>query len=59
MIARGREEDEPEGEMPWPLTRAEMESFEDFGLRRTSLDDFMNDEDPPVRRFRGFYTKPI
>ncbi len=58
LIARGREEDEPEGDLPWPLTRAEIEGVEQFGLRLISIEDFEDDEDPPVRRFCALYQKP-
>ncbi len=52
VIARGREPDEPEGKMPWPLTRAELASFQTHGLREASFEDYEDREDPPVRRFR-------
>src|SRR4051812_36416046 len=32
VVARGREPDEPEGAMPWPLTVAEVEALADDGL---------------------------
>ncbi len=53
VIARGREPSEPEGAMPWPLTRAEVERLAVAGLAVTSFDDFVDDEQPPVRRFRA------
>ena len=33
VIARGREQDEPEGKMPWPLTKEELSVFRIHGLR--------------------------
>jgi hypothetical protein len=60
VIARGREE----GEMlenvqgpPWPLTRAELlELTEAAGLKPTrAVDEFMDDEQPPMRRLRGVF----
>jgi len=55
LVARGREPVDPEGEMPWPLTRDEIRVFQDFGLRELGFEDYMDDEDPPVRRFRVAY----
>jgi SAM-dependent methyltransferase len=54
IVARGREERDPAGELPWPLTRAEIERVRehrpDLALR--SFEDFFDSETPPVRRFR-------
>ena len=55
VIARGREEEEPEGQMPWPLTRRELSLFDTHGLHQLTFDDYMDDEDPPVHRFRVTY----
>ncbi len=57
-IVRGREADEPEGELPWPLTRAEMNEFVRAGLTEESFEEYFDNEDPPARRFRGLYTQP-
>jgi SAM-dependent methyltransferase len=57
-IARGREESDPEGTMPWPLTRKEMDEFKACGLREDSFQDYLDQESPPVRRFRATYSKP-
>jgi SAM-dependent methyltransferase len=40
FAARAREEDEPEGSMPWPLTRAEALAFTACGLREVFFEDF-------------------
>lgn len=53
VIARGREASEPEGAMPWPLVRAEIESLAGDGFTLVAFEDFLDDEDPPVRRFRA------
>ena len=50
VVARGREPDEPEGQMPWPLLRREAEAIAAHGLRLVELDDYLDDESPPVRR---------
>jgi SAM-dependent methyltransferase len=56
LIARGREENEPEGLMPWPLTRRELGEFAASGLREESFEDYFDKESPPVRRFRAIYS---
>lgn len=58
VIARGREPDDPEGAMPWPLTRAEVEAIGAGALTLESLDDFLDAEVPPVRRLRATFTAP-
>ena len=57
VIARGRDEDEPEGQMPWPLTRRDLDEFVRLGLREESFEDYFDKESPPVRRFRGVFLK--
>jgi SAM-dependent methyltransferase len=58
VIARFREDAEPAGRMPWPLTRGEVLSFQDAGLALGSEESFLDNEDPPVRRVRATFTKP-
>ncbi len=48
VICRGREPEETLGEVPWPLTRAELAAFARFGLVEQSFDDVLFDD---VRRF--------
>jgi SAM-dependent methyltransferase len=57
LIARGRDEDDPEGQMPWPLTRRDLDDFTQLGLQEESFEDFLDRESPPVRRFRAVYLK--
>jgi 2-polyprenyl-3-methyl-5-hydroxy-6-metoxy-1,4-benzoquinol methylase len=57
-IVRGRELSEPEGELPWPLTRVEMNEFVRAGLTEESFEEYFDNEEPPARRFRGLYTRP-
>jgi SAM-dependent methyltransferase len=59
LVARGREESEAEGQMPWPLTRRELDGFAPLGLRAESSEDYFDQESPPVRRFRMVYRKPF
>jgi hypothetical protein len=57
VITRGREPSDSEGMMPWPLTKDELFFFEDQGLKMLSFEDYMDREDPPVRRFRVTYRR--
>jgi len=57
LIARAREYHEPEGNMPWPLTRADLSEFERKGLKLVRLEDFLDSEETPVRRFRALYAR--
>jgi hypothetical protein len=58
VVARGREETDPEGKMPWPLTQGELTAFQGLGLVEESFEDYLDSEDPPVRRFRALYHLP-
>ena len=58
VICRGREDDEEEGNLPWPLTHAEFATFEQHGLQRISFENYFDEErDPPIRRFRALFRK--
>jgi SAM-dependent methyltransferase len=59
VVARGREADEPEGQMPWPLLRREVEAIAAHGLRLVDLDDYLDDESPPVRRLVATFERPV
>jgi Methyltransferase domain len=56
LIARGREPSDPEGQLPWPLTRSELSAFTAPGLEELSFEDLRDPEDSAVRRFRVLYT---
>ncbi|HEX4002215.1 MAG TPA: class I SAM-dependent methyltransferase [Candidatus Acidoferrales bacterium] len=58
VIARGREKTDPEGQLPWPLTREELDEFVGAGLREESFEDFADPDPPWVRRFRVLYRRP-
>lgn len=59
-IARGRAEEEPEGQgPPWPLRRAELDGFRRAGLEEESFEDYADPEPPWVRRFRALYRRLI
>jgi hypothetical protein len=57
VLTRAREEDDDEGQMPWPLTESEVRSFEQYGYKCISFEDYIDNENPPVRRFRVHYKK--
>jgi SAM-dependent methyltransferase len=56
-IARGREPTDAAGDMPWPLTKDELDAFHEFGLAEQTFEDFLDTEEPPVRRFRAVYRR--
>ena len=56
LVCRGREESEPPGSMPWPLTRGELQA----GLGHLDLVSFGEHPDAgdqPVRRFRAVFRR--
>jgi len=57
VLCRARDADDPIGEQPWPLTREELALFEAAGLRATTVEIVLDDETPPVRRFRAFFDR--
>ncbi len=58
LIARARDDAEDPGQLPWPLTRTELDAVTEFGLERITIEDYLDDEVPPVRRFRVVYRRP-
>ncbi len=57
VISRGRRPEDDAGQMPWPLVRSELYEFGKCGLSEVSFDDYFDDEQPPVRRFRVEYRR--
>jgi SAM-dependent methyltransferase len=57
VIARGRDSTESKGKMPWPLTRDELTAINYSGLKELSFEDYFDNEDPPIRRFRAAYRR--
>lgn len=57
VICRGRDPEEPEGDLPWPLTKDTVLQFEDNGLDLVHFEDYYDDESPPVRRFRAEFKR--
>jgi SAM-dependent methyltransferase len=58
VTARGRDESDPPGLMPWPLTEREIRAVETSGLKCQSFEDYLDRQQPPVRRFRAVFTRP-
>jgi SAM-dependent methyltransferase len=57
VICRGRGHEDDPGAMPWPLTLEELDYFRQAGLREAYLEDYLDRETPPVRRFRAEYRR--
>lgn len=57
VISRGRNEGDNPGKMPWPLMRSELVKLKGCGLKAANFEDYVDSEDPPVRRFRVEYRR--
>lgn len=58
LITRARDEFEPSGTMPWPLTQLEIEVIPTLGFQELFFEDHLDQsEEKPVRRFRACYRK--
>ncbi|GMV99707.1 MAG: hypothetical protein AMXMBFR84_08460 [Candidatus Hydrogenedentota bacterium] len=57
VVCRGRGASDPDVGPPWPLLRPELDEFTKHGLCELSSEDYMDDEVPPIRRFRVAYTR--
>ncbi|MEO0376344.1 MAG: hypothetical protein AAF329_17330, partial [Cyanobacteria bacterium P01_A01_bin.17] len=51
VVCRARSDAAPLGQMPQPLKKHEVESFRAHGLTLLQLQEFDDDETPPVHRF--------
>lgn len=59
VFCRGRDDHSPPPDgPPWALSAAELEAFESAGLRPTAFEDFVDEGEAPVRRFRAEYRRP-
>jgi SAM-dependent methyltransferase len=58
VIARKREPSDPEGQMPWPLTRSEISAFTALGLEELLFDILPDVSQPDVLRFRVLFRLP-
>jgi SAM-dependent methyltransferase len=54
-ICRGRDSQEESGQMPDPIARDELLKFAHAGLSLESFKDYLDEEVPPVRRFRATF----
>ena len=57
LITRARNEHDDPGNLPWPLTRQEVDVFQSYDLSEKFFEDFVDNGDPPVRRFRIEYAR--
>ncbi|MDJ0743108.1 MAG: class I SAM-dependent methyltransferase [Xenococcaceae cyanobacterium MO_167.B27] len=58
IICRGRNKSEDQGKYPpYPLTKEELAFIETLGLTKVALEDYIDSQTPPVRRFRIKYLK--
>lgn len=57
VICRARDDDAPIEGPPWPVSRRELAEFARQGLVELQFEDFYDDEEPPVRRFRVEYQR--
>lgn len=58
IICRGRDETDPAGDLPYPLTRRELDGVHEHGLTIAGFDDYIDQSrDPAVRRFRAWYRR--
>lgn len=56
VICRGREANEPVGDLPFPLTREELSYFEQLGLTLVKFEDYIQPKNSSIRRFRLEYS---
>jgi SAM-dependent methyltransferase len=59
IICRGRDEQEEQASLPWPLPRSALSPLaKQCGLTERSFADFVDEQDdPPARRFRAVYER--
>ena len=58
LITRARDDSEPAGTMPWPLTRSELDIIPTLGFEELFFEDYLDkSEEKPIRRFRACYLK--
>jgi SAM-dependent methyltransferase len=58
VIATARDGDGPVQGPPWPLTRAEVESFAAGGLVPVRIEDLRDAEQPEIHRWRAQFARP-
>lgn len=55
VICRGRESQEVANQIPYPLMVEEVMTFVEKGLSLEQLEDYIDQESPPIRRFRALF----
>lgn len=58
IVCRGRDESDPPGELPWPLTRQDLDGLRKSGLELIAFEDFDDPFEPGKRRFRAHWRRP-
>ncbi|GAC1392863.1 MAG: methyltransferase domain-containing protein [Vulcanimicrobiaceae bacterium] len=56
IICRGRDDDEPFGELPWGVSKRELQHVESLGLSCSRFEDYI-DPHTGSRRFRAVYER--
>ena len=56
-IVRGRDAADDGGQMPWRIAHEELDELIEAGLTEVSFEDYLDAEEPPVRRFRIEYRR--
>ena len=58
IVCRARDDSDPPGTLPYPLTRRELDLLKQRGLKETTFEDYIDEtRDPPIRRFRVAYVR--
>lgn len=57
FVGRGADEGETTENPPFPLRKSELDKFVEAGLTEIEFEDYYDQNEPPTRRFRGFYRK--
>ena len=57
VICRGRFPEDTPGNLPWPLSTEELVVFKNAGLRQVQFEDYFDQEEPKIRRFRVEYQR--
>ncbi len=57
VICRGRSSKEHPENLPWPLTKEDLDLFLRTGLQQWQFEDYLDLEEPPERRFRVAYRR--
>ncbi|MGI8470261.1 MAG: class I SAM-dependent methyltransferase [Pyrinomonadaceae bacterium] len=57
VIERGLDEGETVENPPFPLWKSHLENFIKNGLTKIEFEDFFDNQEPPVRRFRVLYQR--